>query len=185
MEEISENYLFKKDVSNLPLNKRGYALAKRNSESRFAELGKENLSLSIARCFTFVGKYLPLDKHFAIGNFIKNGIEGKPVIVNARNPVIRSYMYADDLVLWLMNIISISNINVPIYNVGSNQEISILELAKLIGNKTKQQVLAQEIIYPAVDRYIPSIEKAQKELNLNLSFNIEQSIDSTLNALLN
>lgn len=65
------------DADQLPLNKRGYAYAKRDSEEAFITLGLDALNVSIARCFAFVGPWLPLDQHFAIGNFINDGLNNR------------------------------------------------------------------------------------------------------------
>lgn len=103
------------------------------------KLVAENLCLesgiptSIARCFAFVGPYLPLDTHFAIGNFILNGLRNEPIIIKGDGTPYRSYMYANDLVDWLWTIL-LKGKSGEVYNVGSEEEISIADLAHLISS---------------------------------------------------
>jgi nucleoside-diphosphate-sugar epimerase len=82
IDKISENFDFN-SVKGLASEKRNYALEKRNSEESIIKLGVEGLSVSIARCFTFYGKYLPKDQHFAYGNFVCKAEKGEIVKVNA------------------------------------------------------------------------------------------------------
>ena len=170
-------------VENLALNKRGYAQAKRDGEDLIRGLGKIGIDISIARCFAFVGPYLPLDQHFAIGNFIRNGMRKEPIKVNASHPVYRSYMYSDDLVLWLMTIAKNATPEAPCFNVGSDQAISVLDLAKRVAARFGVSVNHPAQNKVPIDRYIPSIDKARKELGLTLHFNVDQAIDKTIENL--
>lgn len=184
IKSIPESYSVTTEINELPLNKRGYASAKRESENAIIQLGKEGLNVSVARCFSFVGKYLPLDKHFAIGNFIKNAIERKPIIIHSNYTVYRSYMYSDDLIIWLMTILDGSNKTAPIYNVGSDEKISLSSLGSLIGKKSGQILIKpKEFDTSNIDIYIPSIDKAKKELNLKLEYSVVEAIEKTLNEL--
>ena len=162
LEKIAENQLFQ-DVESLPIEKRDYATGKRNAENGIIELGKEGLSVSIARCFAFFGKYLPKDQHFAYGNFIGQAERGEDIIVTAKNPVYRSYMSADDLVDSLIMIALNSNQSCPIYNVGSDEAILIHDLAKKIaedyGVKYK---ISKDLDWNLIDRYVPDCEKLKK-----------------------
>ncbi len=167
-------------VDSMVLHKRDYALAKRDAENAIIELGHRGFTVSIARCFAFVGQYLPRDQHFAIGNFIGDGLSGKAIKVSATNPVYRSYMYADDLVNWLMTIAQASKQECPIYNVGSGEAVEIRELAQKVGNYFSSNIHAVEPTSTNADRYIPSVEKAFKELGLTISYDLSTSIYETV-----
>jgi len=62
-------------------DKAAYSRAKRAAESIVRELAASaNVPTRIARCFAFVGPWLPTDEHFAIGNFIGNALRGEPIV---------------------------------------------------------------------------------------------------------
>ncbi|CAN1523837.1 WcaG Nucleoside-diphosphate-sugar epimerases [Methylophilaceae bacterium] len=179
---IEETYKFT-DPSDIPEGKRDYSVAKRDAEDLIIKLGDEGFSVSIARCFAFVGKYLPRDQHFAIGNFIDDVINKRPIVVKANHQVYRSYMYADDLVEWLMTIADEASPKCPIYNVGSDQTIHISDLARELAKSYHVLAEIPLISNSKVDRYIPSIKKAKKELGLLLKYSLTESIDETIREL--
>lgn len=164
------------NIDSLDDVKKSYAYAKRDAEFAIKKLGQSGVNVTIARCFAFVGKYLPKDQHFAIGNFIADGIVGRDINVKADRKVYRSYMYADDLVKWLMTLAENAKSNCPIYNVGSDQEIEIRDLAKIVSNKFNVNLICINKATNADDRYIPSIQKAKLDLGLKLSKNLFEAI---------
>ena len=171
------------DAATLVDYKRDYAEAKRLSEARIAELGGEGIRTSIARCFAFVGHYLPRDQHFAIGNFLADGLAGRPVRVNARKLVYRSYMHADDLVRWLMTIADAAGPAAPVYNVGSDEALTMGEVAGVVARRFGVPADVPAIDDPSVDRYIPSIARARRELGLELSFDLEAAVHDVASRL--
>ena len=164
------------DIESLDEVKKSYAYAKRDAEFAIQKLGQAGLNVSIARCFSFVGRYLPKDQHFAIGNFIADGIAGRNIEVKTSKKVYRSYMYADDLVLWLMTIADNSNPQCPVYNVASDKEVEIKELADIVANIFNVRIKSSENSAKHVDRYIPSTQKAKKTLSLKESYNLRRAI---------
>ncbi len=164
------------DIESLDEVKKSYAYAKRDSEFSMQELGRVGLNVSIARCFSFIGKYLPKDQHFAIGNFIADGIAGRDINVKADRKVYRSYMYADDLVKWLMTLADNANPKCPIYNVASDDEVEVLELADIVANIFNVGVQSLENNATHIDRYIPSVGKANNELGLCSDYKLNESI---------
>jgi len=147
-------------IETLDKIKQDYAAAKRDSEAYIQALGMKSFNVSIARCFAFVGPYLPRDQHFAIGNFIEDGLKGKVINVKAQHPVYRSYLYADDLVTWLMTIVERSDPRCPIVNVGSDEAILMGDLAKRVGNIFGLKADVPRLTSQVIDRYVPSITKA-------------------------
>lgn len=161
-----------------------YGECKRCAESLCAIYAKNfSIKMKIARCFAFVGPYLPLDIHFAIGNFIRNSINGGPITINGDGTPYRSYLYSADLAVWLWTIL-FKGKNMRPYNVGSPNQISIKELARriatfstpplsvIIKGKTKTEI--------PIDQYIPNTLRAKNELNLTEAFSIDDAIKKTI-----
>lgn len=145
-----------------------YGEGKRVGELLCAMAHKEHgLETAIARCFAFVGPHLPLDAHFAIGNFIRDAIKGGSIVVKDGTPN-RSYLYAADLAIWLWTILFKGEARHP-YNVGSDQEMTIAELAQTValtlGGSVASSTSALKFSSPAT-RYVPDVSRIEKELGL-------------------
>ncbi len=140
---------------------------------------KYDLPIKIARCFAFVGPYLPLDIHFAIGNFIRDGLSGGPIIVKGDGTPYRSYLYAADLAIWLWTVLMKGQICRP-YNIGSEQIISIGDLAKTVASfftpQTDVQILQEVRPGNMPERYVPSIERARREMSLENWITLEAAL---------
>lgn len=168
------------DMHEMDSGKKDYAVAKQDAENAIVNLGQCGLNVSIARCFAFVGCWLPRDQHFAIGNFIEDVLNKKPIIVKARHRVYRSYMYADDLVEWLMTIVDHASTDCPTYNVGSDKALLVGELAEKLAQLYDVPAEIPPISEMRIDRYIPCINKAKKELGLDLKNDLDSSIQKTI-----
>lgn len=139
----------------------------------------------IARCFAFVGPHLPLDAHFAIGNFIRDALEGRQIVVCGDGRPYRSYLYTADLAVWLWTILVHGRAN-RTYNVGSGEAINIRNLANLAASlapPTSVKVLqtAGEGL-PA--RYVPNVVRAEHELGLSSRIPLSEAIERTFRWLL-
>jgi dTDP-glucose 4,6-dehydratase len=183
LDQIDESFVG--DLSKMAPGKLDYAVAKQDAEKAIIDLGTAGLNVSIARCFAFVGKYLPRDQHFAIGNFIDDVINKRKITVKANYQVYRSYMYADDLVEWLMTTADHASTTCPIYNVGSDQVVLVGDLAKMLADTYHVPAEIPLVADSKIDRYVPSIEKARMELNLNMATRLDDAINITIKKIIN
>ena len=157
--KVKEDYPFQ-DLEDISLLKKEYTLGKRNAEKLILKSGEKGLNVSIARCFAFYGDYLPKEGHFAYGNFLNQAIQGKDIEIKAKNQVFRSYMHSDDLVESLIKIAKQASPECPIYNVGSDEEISLFDLANKLASLYNVNVIKhQNIDFNTIDRYVPNTEK--------------------------
>ena len=98
MSHIAETYGGAPDVMN-PLN--AYHEGKRVAELRGAIAAQSGLGFVSARLFAFLGPLLPLDEHFAAGNFIRDALAGHEIAVAGDGTAVRSYLYPTDLTVGL------------------------------------------------------------------------------------
>lgn len=179
---VSESYCAG-SVERLVEGRRDYCTAKQDAEHAFRRLGLQGVNVSVARCFAFVGEYLPRDGSFAIGNFIEDGLSNRPIHVKAQHKVYRSYMHADDLVRWLLTIAVNGNSACPIYNVGSDEAIELRDLAQKIAVNFGQRVQLPHELTETTDRYIPDISLAQRVLGLRIQTGLDDAIAKTLHSI--
>lgn len=160
-----------------------YAEGKRMAEHFCVQYGQRfGIGCKIARCWTFCGPHLPLDEHFAIGNFIRDVLAGRSIEIKGDGTPRRSYLYAADLAIWLWTILFRAPDLVPI-NVGSAHDVSILELARIVAltlNPECEIRVAQKPVPGAhPSRYVPSVDRAKEMLGLEEWTSLEESIRRT------
>ena len=157
-----------------------YGKGKLTAERMLAEKG---LDVKIARCFAFVGPHLNRRIHYAIGNFIQDCLDGRPITINGDGTPLRSYLYADDLVEWLFAILERGESGRP-YNIGSGHALSIFELAKRVRRVlgTRNEIIVKRKPEPGAKPsvYVPEIGRAQGELGLSVSVSLDEAIRRTV-----
>ena len=176
LERIAENWL----GGPSPIDSRAcYAEAKRGAEMLCAIYGKQyGLNISIARIFALLGPYLSLDIHFAAGNFINDAMSGRKIIVKGNGLPSRSYLYASDLTIWLLHILINARSNTA-YNVGSDEPITIAELAKktagLLSNSS-YKILGEGDKGWNLGRYVPDTRLIFNDFGLERTVSLENAI---------
>lgn len=159
-----------------------YAEGKRVSEFLCATFAaKYGFECKIARCFAFIGPHLPLDAHFAIGNFLRDALEGSKIKVGGDGSPLRSYLYASDLAVWLWTVL-FSGSHLEAYNVGSEEAFSISDIANIVstavGNGCAVEIAKPRISGP-VSQYVPSVKKAASQLGLVARVSLPQAVRNT------
>jgi dTDP-glucose 4,6-dehydratase len=167
-----------------------YAEGKRVAESLLIESTLKGKCLGlIARLFAFSGPSLPRDRHFAIGNFVRDAVQQQKIVVRSSGQSIRSYLDETDMAEWLIRILK-SGDPLDVFHVGSERAISIRSLAELVAsrytavtsNHTDVEILGQSSPLDGVDFYVPSTHYTRKKLSLIEKMSLENSIDSMLYA---
>jgi dTDP-glucose 4,6-dehydratase len=176
---VHEDYADAFDDSRLTS---AYGRGKRRAERECVEASSRyGFDVAIARGFAFVGPHLPLDRHFAIGNFLRDALAGRSIKVRDGRPY-RSYMYASDLALWLWTILVHGKSCRP-YNVGSGEAIAIADVARSVADLVQVPVeIAKTTFQSDVARpsyYVPDISRAQRELGLTIETGFAQAIERT------
>ena len=160
-----------------------YGKGKKVSEQLCLDASAGQFECVIARPFAFVGPYLPLDAHFAIGNFILDCLEDRPIVIQGDGTPLRSYLYAADLAEWLWTILLRGEPS-RAYNVGSSDAISICDLAHCVrecaGTKNEIVVHGKKIEGALPSRYMPSVDRAKNELGLCQRYTLSDAIHRTI-----
>jgi len=140
---------------------------------------QHGLETVVARCFAFVGPDLPLNVHFAIGNFIRDALTADAITVSGDGTPLRTYLDQSDLAHWLLTMLEHGRPG-HAYNVGSNEVISIVDLAHLVRDSLapeKPVCILDQIHGGAIrNRYVPDIRTVRQDLGLNLTIPLADAI---------
>jgi nucleoside-diphosphate-sugar epimerase len=159
-----------------------YGQGKRAAEwlaTRYASIS--GLSVVIARIFALIGPGMPLDGSFAAGNFVRDGLKGGNITVKNGRPI-RSYLYAADACIWLLRMLD-RGANGVAYNLGSEQALSVADLASLVAVACNCEVDVEASIVESAElppRYVPDTRKAYSELGLKEYTSFDVALAKTI-----
>lgn len=165
--------------------------AKRAAEFLCSAYAREHgWQMSVARCFAFVGPFMPLDIHYAIGNFMSSAMRGEAIVVKGDGLPVRSYLYMGDLAVWLLALLQRGG-EPSVFNVGSDEGISIGELAHLVRDRAAPGVDVKilgktdvNVGNPARNLYLPDIGRARAILGLKPWTPLGDAIGFSIDAFL-
>ena len=177
---VAETYQGAPDISDV---RSAYGEGKRVTEWLGAAYAQQaGLDVRVARCFAFLGPYLPLDKHFALGNFLRDAMAGQPIVIRGDGTAQRTYLYAADMAAWLWAIL-LRGERGGTYNVGGSEVVSVAQLAtrvsSVLGSTSAVTVQQQRTAGMAPERYVPDTRKAQRGLALPSPLPLDQAIQRT------
>ena len=164
-----------------PLDPRqAYGSAKRASEAMGAAFQADGgPAFTSARGFAFLGPGLPLDKNYAIGNFIRDALQGGPLRIQGDGTPRRSYLYASDAAAWFWALLARGEGAV---NVGSPEALSILQVAEKVRDTLAPgaaiQVAGNPVLGAPPSRYVPDTTRAEA-LGLHPLVGLEEGLRRT------
>ena len=162
-----------------PLNsKLPYAVVKNLSEAYLRSYKQiYNLDYTI---FRFFNTYGPLQSDdFVITRFIKQSLKGQNLLINGDGLQTRTFCYIDDNIDTQINCMNKDLYVNEVLNVGNENEITILDLAKLVLKITSSRakiVHKDPLKEGDMSRRKPDISKMKKALNRKL-LSLEEGIE--------
>jgi nucleoside-diphosphate-sugar epimerase len=175
---VKEDWTDAPDCSN-PVN--AYGEAKRAAEMLCAIYAKQfGVTYTTARIFALLGPHLPLDAHFAAGNFIRDAMRGEEIVINGDGRPCRSYLYAGDLIAGLLRMLARGPAG-GFYNVGSTCSVSIAELAQRIAEVVggRYRIAGKPDQGWNAGRYAPNMQKFNDEFGAVEATGLDEAIART------
>ena len=165
-----------------------YAEGKRAAEYLLTEATTRGICRGIVlRLFAFSGTHLPMSRHFAIGNFVRDAVTLDRIVIQGDGSPVRSYLDQSDLAAWIIAALERGAPGVPLH-VGSERAISIGDLAELVasrwkivsGRKVRVEILGESRSTDGVNRYVPETLLTRSRLMVAEETTLEESIDQML-----
>ena len=170
----------------------GYASSKTIDEFfAFSYFIEHNLPVSIARLFNTVGSRQTGNYGMVLPRFILQALKGDAITVYGDGKQSRCFCNIKDVIHALDILGKNSKANGEVFNVGSKNEISMLNLAKVVIQKTKSNSKIKIIPYSDVFsdgfedmmRRKPDISKIENYFNWKPSITLESSINQIIKFL--
>ena len=160
-----------------------YAEGKRAAEAWGAAFCEQhNVEFLSGRLFAFAGPYLPLNQHFAFGNFLRDALNQQTIRVAGTGETVRSYLYGADLATWLLRLLLLGRSG-RAYNIGSDTPVTILQLAQLIAELSGRPgdiVVESAHSVGGVSVYVPDVSRARQELGAEVLVPLADAIQRSL-----
>lgn len=149
---------------------------------------ERGLSVVVGRHFNTVGPRQSAQYGMVLPRFIEQALAGRPLTVYADGSQQRCFCYVGDVISAIKQLITQPESYGQVFNIGSSEEISILQLAKLVKEKTRSSA---EIIFVPYDvaydetfedmrRRIPDLSRIQKMIGYYPRVSLTQIIEKIM-----
>jgi len=149
---------------------------------------EKKLPTTVVRLFNTVGPRQTGQYGMVIPTFVKQALAGRPITVYGDGKQSRCFCYVGDVVGALQKLMDDDTTVGEVFNVGSNQEISIVDLAKKVKELTASQ---SEIVFVPYDeayeegfedmpRRIPNISKVNKQIGFQPQMDLDGILKSVI-----
>jgi UDP-glucose 4-epimerase len=169
-----------------PLKSRwSYSEAKAIDESlAYFYFLEEGLQSRIVRFFNTVGPRQLGNYGMVVPRFVNSALKGEALSVYGSGEQIRCFCHINDAVKGLLLVMDSEKAVGEVFNVGNNQQITIMELAKKVieitSSKSTIEKIAYEKAYPQgfedMQRRVPDISKIKQVLGWSPQLNLDQII---------
>jgi UDP-glucose 4-epimerase len=167
------------------LSRWSYSEAKAVDESMaYFYYQEKSLEVRIVRLFNTVGPRQVGHYGMVVPRFINSALKNEPLSVYGGGDQIRCFCHVEDAVRALLLVIDSDKAIGQVFNIGNNQQITIMELAKKVievtGSSSKIEQITYEKAYPAgfedMQRRVPDISKIKQVLGWKPEIDLDQII---------
>ena len=167
----------------------GYACSKAIDEYLSLAYSRErNLPIVIARFFNTTGPRQTGQYGMVVPTFVRQGLAGEPITVYGNGDQRRCFGYIGDVVESLMRLVDNPNARGEVYNIGSNHETTIMELAELVQRKTGNRSEIVQVPYDQayavgfedLGRRIPDVKKLHDTIDFHPETRIDEIVDRVM-----
>jgi UDP-glucose 4-epimerase len=176
-------------LGSTAISRWSYSTSKALDEHLAFAFATEGLRVSIVRYFNSYGPHLD-EKGYGsvIANFIRQARDGDPLTVHGDGFQTRCFTFVADTVRGTILAGTKDEALGSVFNIGSNFEVSIADLARLIVDKTKSSSPITNISYEErygksfedTRRRVPSLDRAREVLGYTPTINLSEGLDRTL-----
>jgi dTDP-glucose 4,6-dehydratase len=118
------------------------------------------------RLFAFYGPGLQLDRHFAIGEFMKQGMAKEKILIRGNPENLRTYLHPTDAVIQILNQCGVAE---PEHkHIGSARRVSIHQVAELVGEIFGVPVELDSHHSSEINNYVPGDVSVETERDFEL-----------------
>ena len=160
-----------------------YDESKRLGESITANFTRHlDLKTRIVRIFNTFGPRMNIDDGRALPLFVNQVLSNETVTVYGDGKQTRSFCYVDDQVNGILKLLECSLANRLPVNIGNPEEITIMELLKLIEKNTGQLPKIEHSPLPEDDpqRRKPDISRAKELLDWEPKISLQEGLKKTV-----
>jgi UDP-glucuronate decarboxylase len=142
---------------------------------------EHGVDIRVARIFNTYGPRMYENDGRVVSNFIVQALKNNPITVYGTGEQTRSFCYVDDLIQGLFKLMNVENFTGPV-NLGNPKEFTILELAKVVIEKTnsKSQVIFKKLPQDDPKKRRPDISLAKEVLGWEPKIELDEGLEKTI-----